>query len=154
MLTSMGHGTINYDKQYAQTRYVKSSHREYLQRAWLMTGIAIIDLPEFLWRKSLGEVVLGTVIAEREHRRHSSLPQPFSCCPSLKSDFKKCNEQTFVFDVIWKNCQGSRGIAWIHFFLSTLLSAGGKLWKEIPFSFLLSAKHSGTHQWSLPGIMS
>ena len=41
-----------------------------------MTGIAIIDLPAFLWRLSLREVVLGTVIAEREHRRDSYLLPP------------------------------------------------------------------------------
>ena len=89
MLISMGHGTTNCDTQYAQTKYVKQNHREYLQRAWHMTGIAIIDLPAFLWRLSLGEVVLGTVIAEREHRRDSSIPQPFSCCAKFEIRFQK-----------------------------------------------------------------
>ena len=45
----MGHGAINCDKKYAHTRYVKSNHKEYLPTAWLMAGIAIVDLPEFLW---------------------------------------------------------------------------------------------------------
>ena len=91
----MGHGTTNCDKQYAQAKYVKSNQREYLQRAWHMTGIAIIDLPAFLWRLSLGEVVLGTVIAEREHRRDSSIPQPFSCCAKFEIRFQKVQRTDF-----------------------------------------------------------
>ena len=94
-MISIGHGTTNYDKQFALTKYLKSNHREYLQRAWLMTGIAIIDLPALLWRLSLGEVVLGTVIAEREHRRDSSIPQPFSCCAKFEIRFQKVQRTDF-----------------------------------------------------------
>ena len=60
-----------------------------------MTGIAIIDLPVFLWRLSLGEVVLGTAIAEREHRRDSSLPQPFSCCAKFEIRFQTVQRTDF-----------------------------------------------------------
>ena len=65
-----------------------------------MNGIAIIDLPVFLWRLSLRELFWALSLLNENTDGTAPFLNHLFVVLSLKSEVKKCSKQTFVFEVI------------------------------------------------------